>query len=98
MELNQYTYLNNLTLDNNVLLEFEQDLKKNDITIDVSNVQISNNILSTRLPIYSKLDSQYLLMCRMKDIGAIATNEIIDNLKEKYDSKLIIKPGGVGYA
>ena len=43
-------------------------------------------------PIYSKLDSQYLLMCRMKDIGAIATNDIINNLRKKYDSKLIIKP------
>ena len=90
-------YLNNLTLDNDVLLEFEEDLKKNNIKIDVSNIQVSNNILSTRLPIYSQLDSQYLLMCRMKDIGALATNDIIDELREKYDSKLIIKPGGVGY-
>ena len=90
-------YINNLTLDNDVLLEFEEDLKKNNIKIDVSNIQVSNNILSTRLPIYSQLDSQYLLMCRMKDIGALATNDIIDELREKYDSKLIIKPGGVGY-
>tara|TARA_Y100000814_G_C12290018_1_gene388084 strand:+ start:27 stop:626 length:600 start_codon:yes stop_codon:yes gene_type:complete len=33
----------------------------------------------------------------MKDIGALKTNEIINNLIKKYDSKLIIKAGGVGY-
>ena len=90
-------YVQNLTPNNNALLEFEEDLKKNDIKIDVSNIEMSNRILSKRLPVYSELDSQYLLMCRMKDIGAIQTNKIINTLSKKYESKLIIKPGGVGY-
>ena len=36
-------------------------------------------------------------MCRMKDIGSIKTNKIITELNKKYNEKLIIKPGGVGY-
>ncbi|MBF26077.1 MAG: hypothetical protein CMP49_06170 [Flavobacteriales bacterium] len=90
-------YIHNLTSDNKDLLKFEDDLNNNGIKVDISNIKISNNILSKRLPIYSKLDNQYLLMCRMKDIGALKTNEIINNLIKKYDSKLIIKAGGVGY-
>ena len=90
-------YVQNLSSNNKYLLEFEDDLKKNDITIDVSNIEISNKILSTRLPIFSQLNNQYLLMCRMKDIGSLKTNTIINNLNQKYNSKLVIKAGGVGY-
>ena len=90
-------YVQNLSSNNKYLLEFEDDLKKNDITIDVSNIEISTKILSTRLPIFSQLNDQYLLMCRMKDIGSLKTNTIINNLNQKYNSKLIIKAGGVGY-
>ena len=89
--------IQNLTSNKKVLIDFENDLKTYNIQLDVSNIDVSNKILAQRLPIYSELDSQYLLMCRMKDIGALETNKIINTLIKKYESKLIIKPGGVGH-
>ena len=89
--------IRNLTSNKKVLREFRNDLNEYDIKIDVSNIEISSEFLAQRIPVYSKLESQYLIMCRMKDIGALKTNEIISELNKKYDEKLTIQPGGVGY-
>ena len=50
------------------VIRVEEDLIANNIKVDVSNLEMSNQV-AKRLPIYSKLNSEYLLMCRMKDIG-----------------------------
>jgi predicted RND superfamily exporter protein len=89
--------IDNLTSNKNVLREFKDDLNEYGIKTDVSNIEMSNQFLSSKIPVYAQLESQYLLMCRMKDIGSIKTNKIITELNRKYHEKLIIKPGGVGY-
>ena len=89
--------VDNLSSDDTPLFDFVKSLKDYNIKVDVSNIEMSNSMLSLRFPVYSDLDSNYLLMCRMKDIGSLKTNKIINELTEKYNSKLIINAGGVGY-
>ena len=89
--------ITNITNSNEKINDFVKDLSNNGIRTDVSNIDISNDLLSKRFPVYKELESDYLLMCRMSDIGSHKTNQIIDKLLVKYKNELMINVGGVGY-
>ena len=92
-----YFKVNNISKDNLALQNFERTLSLNNLTVDFSNTKFSNKLLSNTLPVFKNLDSDYLFLCRMPDLGSKKTKNIIESMLNDFESSLEIQVGGVGY-
>ena len=89
--------VNNITNNNLIINDFNNDLINYNFNIDASNLDIPNEFLQYQMPVFGNLDSSYLFLCRMPDVGSRETKKIIDSIKNKYYSSLDINVTGVGY-
>ena len=92
-----YFKVNNISNDSFSIQNFQSTLSLNGFTVDFSNTKFSKKFLTNTLPVFKNLDSDYLFLCRMPDLGSKKTKNIIESILSDFESTLEIQVGGVGY-
>ena len=92
-----YFKVNNISNDSFSIQNFQSTLSLNGFTVDFSNAKLSNKFLTNTLPVFKNLDSDYLFLCRMPDLGSKKTKNIIESILGDFEPLLKIQVGGVGY-